>query len=56
MLKMKPLSFEKDDDSNGHIDFITATSVRNKTNFVHLVHLSFVIDLYCRTSVLKCIV
>lgn len=23
---MKPISFEKDDDSNGHIDFITAAS------------------------------
>lgn len=26
--KMKPALFEKDDDSNGHIDFITAASVR----------------------------
>ena len=26
--KMSHLSFEKDDDSNGHIDFITAASVR----------------------------
>ena len=26
-LQLKPLSFEKDDDSNGHIDFITAASV-----------------------------
>jgi len=26
-LKMDSLSFEKDDDSNGHIDFITAASV-----------------------------
>ena len=26
-LLMNPLSFEKDDDSNGHIDFITAASV-----------------------------
>lgn len=25
-LQMKPISFEKDDDSNGHIDFITAAS------------------------------
>ena len=25
---MSPQSFEKDDDSNGHIDFITAASVR----------------------------
>ncbi len=24
--KMKPLDFEKDDDSNHHIDYITATS------------------------------
>ena len=24
---MSPQSFEKDDDSNGHIDFITAASV-----------------------------
>lgn len=23
---MKPISFEKDDDSNGHIDFVTAAS------------------------------
>lgn len=23
---MKPISFEKDDDSNGHMDFITAAS------------------------------
>lgn len=28
LLTMKPLSFEKDDDTNGHIDFITAASVR----------------------------
>ena len=27
-LMMNYLSFEKDDDSNGHIDFITAASVR----------------------------
>ena len=27
-LVMSPQSFEKDDDSNGHIDFITAASVR----------------------------
>ena len=26
-LKLAPQSFEKDDDSNGHIDFITAASV-----------------------------
>lgn len=26
MLKMTPLEFEKDDDTNGHIDYITATS------------------------------
>ena len=26
-LKMYPLVFEKDDDANGHIDFITAASV-----------------------------
>lgn len=26
-LKAAPLSFEKDDDANGHIDFITAASV-----------------------------
>ena len=26
--KMSHLSFEKDDDSKGHIDFITAASVR----------------------------
>ena len=26
---MSPLSFEKDDDENGHIDFITAASVSN---------------------------
>ncbi|XP_062349731.1 ubiquitin-like modifier-activating enzyme 6 [Cinclus cinclus] len=25
-LQMKPISFEKDDDSNGHIDFVTAAS------------------------------
>ncbi len=25
--QMKSLEFEKDDDSNGHIDFITAASV-----------------------------
>ena len=24
---MRPLSFEKDDDENGHIDFMTAASV-----------------------------
>ena len=27
-LTMNYLSFEKDDNSNGHIDFITAASVR----------------------------
>lgn len=27
MLRMFPVTFEKDDDSNGHIDFITAASV-----------------------------
>ncbi len=26
-LKVTPQSFEKDDDANGHIDFITAASV-----------------------------
>ena len=26
-LRMVPQSFEKDDDANGHIDFITAVSV-----------------------------
>ena len=29
LLRMFPLQFEKDDDSNGHIDFITAASVRH---------------------------
>ena len=28
-LKVVPQSFEKDDDANGHIDFITAASVSN---------------------------
>ena len=34
---MHPLSFEKDDDSNGHIDFITASSVSqlNINNYNH---------------------
>ena len=27
-LKMVPQSFEKDDDGNGHMDFVTAASVR----------------------------
>lgn len=27
MLRMFPVTFEKDDDGNGHIDFITAASV-----------------------------
>ena len=27
MLNVTPLEFEKDDDSNGHIDYITAASV-----------------------------
>ena len=31
---MFPQSFEKDDDSNGHIDFITAASVSALTVFV----------------------
>lgn len=31
-LVMSPQSFEKDDDSNGHIDFITAASVRTTRN------------------------
>ena len=28
VLPMFPQEFEKDDDSNGHIDFITSASVR----------------------------
>jgi hypothetical protein len=28
ILSQSPLEFEKDDDSNGHIDYITACSVR----------------------------
>ena len=28
LLSATPLEFEKDDDLNGHIDFITAASVR----------------------------
>ena len=30
--KMAPLSFEKDDDENGHIDFITAASVSSSVD------------------------
>lgn len=32
-LRISPLEFEKDDDSNGHIDFIVATSNLRATNY-----------------------
>ena len=32
---MRPLSFEKDDDENGHIDFITAASVSHTDYQIH---------------------
>ena len=31
-LKLQALEFEKDDDTNGHIDFITAASVRGDSH------------------------
>ena len=35
---MFPETFEKDDDSNSHIDFITAASVRH---YAHVLSISF---------------
>ena len=41
-LTMDCLSFEKDDDNNGHIDFITAASVSIKHVFSKYVTLSVI--------------
>lgn len=40
-LTMNYLSFEKDDDTNGHIDFITAASVKMYTVTLAIFHLFF---------------
>ena len=54
---MSALSFEKDDDSNGHIDFITAASVSDF--YLHVLNLwaGYKIGVFfCRIFVPRCTV
>ncbi len=48
--RMQALVFEKDDDENGHIDMITAASVRDPTVCVHDCFVSVTIS----TRVITC--
>lgn len=50
MLKMTQLEFEKDDDTNGHIDYITATSVSKTLLTVFIVIFVVIVIVTCRSG------